>query len=214
MEMSYTAKAMDQLILISDPGRPVDEARLINSMFAEGLSLFHLRKPEHKPEELSRLLSAIDPKYRDRIVLPFSLAQTMPSLFPEYRKVHFFEQLRIETKPEYFGVLAARGYTLSTSVHEVATLETLPPVFTYAFLGPVFDSISKPGYAAMDRSSLQSLPSDRKTKVFALGGVDTHNCQEALALGFDGVAVLGAVWQHTGPLEQFKRIQQCLMNVR
>lgn len=212
--MSSTAKAMDRLILISDPGRPAEEARLINSMFAEGLSLFHLRKPEHKPEELSRLLGAIDPAYRSRIVLPFSLAQTMPSLFPEYRKVHFFEQLREGTKPEYFGTLKARGYTLSTSVHEVATLETLSPAFAYTFLGPVFDSISKPGYAGMDRSALRLLSEARKTKVFALGGVDAHNCLEALALGFDGIAVLGAVWRHKDPLEQFKRIQQCLMNGR
>jgi len=212
--MSSTAKAMDRLILISDPGHPPDEALLLNRMFAEGLPLLHLRKPEHKPDELYSLLNAIDPVYHGRIVLPFSLAGDRRLPFPEYSKVHFFEQLRERTKPEYFGTLQARGYTLSTSVHEVASITTLSPAFAYTFLGPVFDSISKPGYAAMDRAMLASLPVSSKTKVFGLGGIDEYNCSEALAFGFDGVAVLGAVWQSKDPLEQFKKMQQCLMNGR
>lgn len=212
--MNSIAKDMDRLIVISDPGNPAEEASLLNRMFAAGLSLLHLRKPEHKPDELYGLLNAIDPAYRERIVLPFSLAGDRRLPFPEYSKVHFFEALRQRTKPEYFGSLQSRGYTLSTSVHDVATMETLSSAFTYTFLGPVFDSISKPGYTGMNRDTLQSLPVNRKIKVFALGGIDEHNCGEALSYGFDGVAVLGAVWNSKAPLEQFKKIQQCLMNGR
>ncbi|WP_162903025.1 thiamine phosphate synthase [Taibaiella koreensis] len=205
---------MPGLILISEPGHRENEAQLLNGMFAAGLSLLHLRKPEQAMGEVFSLLTAIDPAYRERIVLPFSLTQRNRSPFPEYRRIHFPGQLRQRTKPEYFSALRDKGYLLSTSIHEMASLDALPPAFAYTFLGPVFDSISKPGYAAMDREVLMQLPEARRTKVIALGGINEENCRTALDYGFDGVAVLGAVWHSEDPLGQFKKIQACLMKDR
>ncbi|MDE7133952.1 MAG: thiamine phosphate synthase [Rikenellaceae bacterium] len=69
----------------------------------------------------------------------------------------------------------------------------------YIFLSPVFDSISKPGYAsAFDldrlRAFLRSLPTGMRQKVVALGGVTGENitiCREA---GFGGAAMIGSAW--------------------
>lgn len=202
------------LILITAPEQVPEEDVLLNHMFAEGLSLLHLRKPEHQVEDVYRLLGKIKPEYHERIVLPFSLVQGRRLLQPDCRKVHFFEQLRENTKAEYFEALKAREYTLSTSVHHAATIGQLSEAFAYTFFGPVFDSISKPGYAAIGQQQLAGLRQHRNIGVVALGGIDEHNCNEALAYGFDGVAVLGAVWKDKDPLAKFKKIQQCLTNAR
>ncbi len=66
------------------------------------------------------------------------------------------------------------------------------------FLSPVFDSISKPGYGS--RFSTEELREAAgkgliNAKVYALGGVDPSRFAELEALGFGGVALLGAAWQ-------------------
>ena len=205
---------IEKLMLITAPEQVPDEDVLLNYMFAEGLQVLHLRKPGHTAEQIQQLLSRIKAEYHERIVLPFSLLQDKRSQLNDCRKVHFFEHLRQNTKTEYFEALKSRGYTLSTSVHDAATIVQLPSAFSYTFFGPVFDSISKPGYKAIQRQELHSLSQDRTIARIALGGVDEHNCSQALDWGFDGVAVLGAIWKAEDPVAAFKQIQQCLTNDR
>jgi len=49
--------------------------------------------------------------------------------------------------------------------------------------------------------------SERHTSVFALGGVTMENMAQVRALGFDGAAVLGAVWQAADPVAAFLLLQ-------
>ena len=84
------------------------------------------------------------------------------------------------------------------------------------FLSPVFDSISKFGYKA--KYNIQELKEgiaawrdfqkkeNRSQKLFALGGVDSENIAELESLGFDGAAVLGAVWHSPDPVEALLEI--------
>ncbi|WP_204280099.1 hypothetical protein, partial [Raoultella ornithinolytica] len=47
----------------------------------------------------------------------------------------------------------------------------------------------------------------QNSKLIAIGGIDEHNCVKAFDMGFTGVAVLGAIWQSTEPVKQFKKLQ-------
>ena len=69
--------------------------------------------------------------------------------------------------------------------------------FTYSFLSPIFDSISKSSYtAAFDmevlKQSAEAGVIDKK--VMALGGITTENVDVIKDLGFGGVVVLGDLW--------------------
>jgi thiamine-phosphate pyrophosphorylase len=205
---------MKQLILISNPTPVPDEANLINELFNEGLQLFHLRKPDYPLDELKKITDRIKPEYYDRIVLPASLLKEANADLPPSKKVHFFEYLRMETKPEIFSELKEQGYTLSTSIHDSTAYHLLLSEFEYVFFGPVFDSISKQGYHAMNKEQLTVLQQKGKTKIIALGGINETNCSLALEYGFDGVAVLGAVWQSEHPLATFKKIRTCITSAR
>ena len=70
---------------------------------------------------------------------------------------------------------------------------------------------SKTGYSSdWSFDELRSvLSKERSAKVYALGGLDINNFEEALGLGFDGVVLHGALWRTADPVEvlaQFRRI--------
>lgn len=189
------------LIVVSDTGFRSDEAILINALFDEGLQLFHVRKPEASASAIQFLLEGINPVHLSKIALhqQHSLAEIVA-----IKRLHFPEAIRKKTAAEEWLQLKKRGYTLSTSIHRIE--EEIADVFDYAFFGPVFNSISKKGYTAMAGSTFNLQPS----KLVAIGGIDENNCTSALAMGFAGVAVLGAIWQNDEPVKQFKKIQrQC-----
>ncbi|GHV12504.1 thiamine phosphate synthase [Fibrobacterales bacterium] len=84
-------------------------------------------------------------------------------------------------------------------------------------LSPVFDSISKEGYKSkFSREELKNGIADwrklnKTTKIYALGGVDDENIKELPELGFDGAAILGAVWNYADPLGAFSKIRSAIL---
>lgn len=78
----------------------------------------------------------------------------------------------------------------------------------YVLLGPVFDSISKPGRAGMGSQRLAELtggPKDRP-RIYALGGVTPERVGAAMAAGAWGVAVCGSVMMAVDPKEVVQRL--------
>jgi thiamine-phosphate pyrophosphorylase len=96
--------------------------------------------------------------------------------------------------------------TLSTSVHTVSDYKNLTDHFSYAFLSPVFDSISKPDYQAQ-KFDLAEVDKNSTINLIALGGIDETNCNKAYEKGFDGIALLGAIWNNEDKINAFKKIK-------
>lgn len=98
----------------------------------------------------------------------------------------------------------------STSLHKLADLQTDWGHLHYAFLSPIFDSISKQGYqaASFDRDQLKALLAGCPMDIIALGGMTPDRVAEARELGFKGVAVIGSVWGAADPVEAFIELQE------
>jgi len=102
------------------------------------------------------------------------------------------------------------------SAHSFKELEKIGENVEICFLSPIFDSISKFGYkAGFNRQKLGDgiaawkdfqKRENRSQKLFALGGVEAGNIAELAELGFDGAAVLGAVWHNPDPVEALEEI--------
>ena len=187
------------LVLISPEKNTANEQHLLHSFFARGLSCFHLRKPGMEIEDYRKYIEAIDPKYHDRIVL-----HTHHVLLKEFelKGIHFREEDRmkyIDDPSNYFMGLPMYGKTISSSFHNLETLEQCSFEFDYHFLSPVFGSISKNGYLGKGFDVHNS----NKT-VVGLGGANLENFKEFEKLGYAGVAFLGGVWQRENPLETFE----------
>ena len=123
--------------------------------------------------------------------------------------VHYTERTR-PLPPLTSAAAAAAGSTVSTSFHSLQQLRTdWGPVLSYAFLSPIFDSISKEGYSAarFDRRELRHVLTQCPFPVVALGGI-ADNVQEAADMGFAGAAVIGSIWQAKDPTAAWERLHQ------
>lgn len=195
------------LIVISNPNTVKDEANIINALFNEGLEVLHIRKPEVSVGELRGLIEKIDSKYHNQIALhqQHELAKKFG-----IKRLHFTEAKRKEMSEEWLITLRAENNILSTSVHQTEAYNTLTSSFEYTLFGPVFNSISKQGYTSMITDDFV-FPKEKKnqTKVFAIGGINATNIQQAIKMQFDGAAVLGTIWQKPEEsIQQFKALQK------
>jgi thiamine-phosphate pyrophosphorylase len=119
------------------------------------------------------------------------------------RKLEYFQKL----SDLYPGKVALHEQALK--FHSVQEWLMCRKTFDYAFLSPVFDSISKSGYTSnFDLSEIKKLLKNRSDKIIALGGIDEDKVEIVKDIGFYGIAVLGALWQSTDPVQKFKRLKE------
>jgi thiamine-phosphate pyrophosphorylase len=202
------------LVVISNPAAVTDETTIINDLFDEGLEVLHLRKPDITIEEIRSLLKKIKPQYYQRIAL-----HQHHDLADDFgiKRLHYKEANRKKHEGKllylYSSPLLRRGAggeeILSTSIHQIEDYKTLSPSFTYTFFGPLFDSISKPGYTSKLSDDFVFPIGPGHPKVIAIGGINATNIQKAIDMNFDGVAALGTIWSKPeDSVRQFKTLQK------
>jgi thiamine-phosphate pyrophosphorylase len=193
---------MFSLIVISNASSVPGEAAIIQQLFAEGLDVFHLRKPEANEQNMRQMIEAIPAVYHNRIAM-----HGFFHLMDEYgiHRRHFREEHREATRVETLVQLKEKGYILSTSVHDLQTAQQLPLHFSYTFFSPVFDSISKQGYKGVTGDDFYLPDEQKKVPVIALGGINDQNIHSVKAMNFDGAALLGSIWNEpANAVENFK----------
>ena len=195
------------LIVISAPEHVADEAQVINHLFEAGLTRLHLRKPGWDSEQLTQLLMQIDATHYPAISL--HQHHELAGLF-SIKRLHYTEQHRAATSAEMLKAQLLEGYVLSTSVHSLNHIDTMAS-FSYVFFGPVFNSISKPGYNSTLPPGFSISKSKPAPGIIALGGVHEHNLNTVKQMNFDGAAVLGTIWSNPKQaVASFKSLQQKL----
>ena len=199
-------KSKNMKILISNKVPLSNEVEIIRFFFKNKNNLFHLRRYDSSEDEVVQFLNAFTEEERKQLVLNHH--HFLASEFG-INRLHFSENERLEIGDEKLEKLHSHGFILSTSVHTVEDFENLNSVFEYAFLSPVFDSISKENYKAVS-FDLNDVRKD--TKLIALGGITVENYNDALNLGFDGVAFLGGVWNQENPLTSINQLISLLSN--
>lgn len=176
------------------PERPsAAQIALLDALFDRGLERLHLRLPEASEEEYARVIEAVAPLYRRRIVV-----HDHPRLVARYGLGGLHLPERVWRSAGKRPVLP-EGCTLSASCHSLEDIAVMPFATDYCFLSPIFDSLSKEGYAgrfALDglREQLRAL----KTPVVALGGITPGRLPALQQAGFAAAAMLGYLWQTEG----------------
>ncbi|MCD8445647.1 thiamine phosphate synthase [Tenacibaculum finnmarkense] len=191
------------IVLISPEKDVANEMQILHQLFEAGLECYHLRKPSKDYQEHIVYLNQIPEKYHNKIVTHY-----FHELVNEYslKGIHFQEQKRrdaLENGSRYFIGLKMIGKTMSSSFHEPEELANCDIEFDYHLLSPVFSSISKKGYQGrgFDVNNID------KT-IIGMGGITSETISKTLALGFQGIGVLGGVWNSQNAVESFKKIQK------
>ena len=195
------AEVEPKIVVISSPNHKEGEAKHIQDLIGAGLWRFHLRKPNWSADELRSLLKELPEACLRRVVL-----HRRRELLAEFPLAGYHL-----TSTETYPTGACPG-TLSRSFHDLGSLEACEEELNYVFIGPVFDSVSKQGYAsAFEPSALRDFFRKRRRDetsrihTFALGGIVPDRVRVCLGLGFDGVAVLGGIWASRDPTKKLHR---------
>lgn len=195
------------MILVITPELIVpNETDLINQMFQEGLDLLHIRKPWLNRNEMIEFITKVDESFHSQLVL-----HTHYDLGKKFTisRFHFREIDRQEEMYKSF----VKENTISTSVHDITTYNTLDKEWEYAFISPFFPSISKKGYG-MDSTIKEEIKhrNNPYVKLIALGGINEDNIHEFFEAETDGAALLGAIWESEEPLKVFRKCRNALMS--
>lgn len=193
------------IVVITPPGPVPQETETLLALLDRRVRI-HLRKPGWTSEALIRWINVIPLPQRKYLALH------MPP-FPG--QAVSLGGLHLKSEAPESLVPASWMGRLSKSFHSFEAIEQYTgPALDYGFLSPVFDSISKPGYRQKFAPEvLKQFLVHRKNKIplFALGGICPATASEARAMGFDGIAVLGALWQPTTVADRIKVFEQLIV---
>ena len=190
------------IVLISPENDVPNEIKVLHQLFEEGLQYYHFRKPNKDYKSHSDYLNKIEQQYHNRIVVHYhhELINTY-----NLKGIHFQEQKRIDSidnPGQYFKDFNMFGKTISSSFHELKAIENCYFEFDYHLLSPVFSSLSKKGYSGrgFDVNHID------KT-IIGMGGVTASNLSAFDTLGYNGVGVLGGIWNSNNPVAVFKKMK-------
>ncbi|GAA4044554.1 thiamine phosphate synthase [Hymenobacter glaciei] len=192
---------MFRLVIISAPAALPDEPRLLADVLGAGTETLHLRKPDWPTAQVETLVQAIPEQLHERLVL-----HGHPELVRRYR-LGGLHLTGVQRAAAGRRPLLLPNQTLSTSFHSLAEISGHRRRYEYVFLSPIFDSISKQGYASrFELPALRAFFAQRAAQagyqppVLALGGMAAQNLPMVRHIGFAGAAVLGSIWQSPDPV--------------
>lgn len=195
------------IIVLSSPTPVINEIRQVIQLFQAGLARFHLRKPSFSASASQAWIAQIPKKYWTRIMLHqhHHLAEELG-----LGGVHLTEYSRAGKEvSQLIEHYQSKKTPLSAAIHDLNDLELLGQHCDYVLISPVFDSISKTTYKANASLDISAWKGKTRAKLIALGGMTDKTLPIALKRGFDGVAVLGHIWQQPEKAaQQFHLLQQ------
>jgi len=183
------------IAVLTLPGSFAGEVECLEDLLEAGVERLHLRKPGMGLRELEQLVERLAPRWASRLVL------------------HYQPQLALRYGiPQLHGPIKmgeGTGLRLSTSVHSWDEFAALPDGLEYAFISPLFDSISKRGYMA--NAALMAIPEKLPCRPVGLGGVSAGTIGEMVRRGWTGAAVLGWIWEEPGKtVERFLQLKRVM----
>jgi thiamine monophosphate synthase len=197
--------------ILYTPPMPIDnEVEIISTMLDMGADQLYLRR--HAADEI----------YWMAYVEQFPMGHAGKMICQDFRVLHemdlggfHFNSQRLQTLApadlqENLSMLKMLGKKSSATVRSLEALQAYDGKFDILLLAPLFPSISKPGYEQhWDFEALKVYMQKRNshTEIHGLGGIDADKVDMAHLIGLDGIAVLGAVWEHpSSALLTFKHI--------
>lgn len=201
-----------KLIVIGPPFPFEGETKLINEMFALGMDYHHLRSPFIDVPTQLKFMKKISAEFRNRVIIHqhYETLDESKAGGIHLKEVNrkSFEEGSANMKVWRERREADADFHISTSFHELDDLASSTYPYTYGFISPIFESISKDNYAStFSLAALKRGISLAKCPVIGLGGMRPNNLETVKSLGVVGFASLGYIWKSENQIESFKKIK-------
>lgn len=171
-------------VVFTPPDLAPEKAGIYNRLFRHGLACLMLRLPKASRQTYEKCILAIEPLYRERIILcdHFDLLKSVSLGGAHLNKAN----------RSLYAEVTKYTERITTSCHSFEELQSLPFRPTFAFLSPIFDSICKVGYKSqfqLEECREQLARID--FPVVALGGISPESIKKISSYGFAGAAAMG-----------------------
>lgn len=198
-------------LLFTYPEALPHETRLIKNLMQEEWDFLHVNKPDYNKDELINFLELI-PELHHKVVLhnhfdlihDFDVAGINLSR-SDLNNLSFEDELTSacdlryicikNNKVEVNGIQPDLVSFMGDTYNEI---NHIPFQTDYVILFPIFEQPLKTkgrSNAINDPEILKFFLAETNKKVIALGGINNDRIHQCEALGFDGYAMLGAIWE-------------------
>lgn len=203
-----------KLVVFSTSDRSLSEAKEVTQMFEEGLKAFHIKKSGFERHEMEEYIKVIPSQYHKYIFLHSNhkLRKTFKLGGLHLSRTHLRKRYNTSWKMFKLRKLT-RGLAFTRTFSKLSSLSSEKRRYDYVFLRPIYDGISKLGHSGnFGNRSLKKYISMSKSPVYALGGVTADKFEECKENGFEGVGVLGYVWNNPDmtPIEAFREARKTI----
>lgn len=190
-----------EITVISSPTDELTEIEDVVRMLDAGLKHFHIRKPRKNKQELAEYIERFPNKFRDRMILHsyHGLAKQFKlggiHLSREHRRRNKFYAFRLWVKRKMNPDLI-----VTRTFHKLTDITSDRRKYSYAFLSPVFDSVTRSSLAGgFSKRALLIIIPQAKQPIYALGGISVERLPEVVENGFYGAAFHGSIWESETP---------------
>lgn len=183
----------------SSPEQLNDEVYILKNLLSMGFVRIHIRKLHASGEQIESMLSMLNTEERLRTVVHGHF-----SLYIKWNTWGL--HIHHSQISDVLDVLDPNDHLISTSVHSIEELATLPIWINSAFIGPIFPSISKIGHfkewdvLQLSEAIGNFAITQPATRLVALGGVEPRHQQILSQYNFKFAATLGYLWENTNSL--------------
>lgn len=188
-----------QIILYTAPVDIENEIEIIQNTLDAGVDYLYIRKPELDDFSLVDFVEKIPEKYWNKCISS-SLIITKEFNLGGY---HFTRDI-IEKNEKYndkvLEWLHTNNKISSVSAHNENEILIYSNKFNHVIVSPIFKSISKQNYSyewnfdELKQNIATIKMRKNNIQLFAVGGIDINNITLVKQLGFNGVGLLGAIW--------------------
>lgn len=196
------------LMVITSPVFFAGEVDCLKGMLEAGLQKLHIRKHGAAEGGIEELLDQLPDRWYSRLVM-----HGRRDLAVQYG----IPQIHCSAKEWQEGRASKEeraGMKVSVSLHSWKEAGEMGTGIEYAFLSPLFDCISKPGYRA-NPGLLERPPGPHPCKMIGLGGIDKNTVLPVIEHGWDGAALLGWIWEEpSAAVDRYMVIQELIHTYR
>jgi thiamine-phosphate pyrophosphorylase len=200
--MDQVSNRFFQFIGITDDNVLSQDKELLENLLAGGLDYLYWR---NSLEE--ELLPPVAPTYQDRCLVAAPSAKLVRTPFRWHLKES--DRQRLVTAGDL-----THEKPFSTSIHQLSEWPKLAGQVEMVFYSPLFESISKPGYGPTVRLDIltEQIGAMREQQstlplLIGLGGITADTVAQVRQAGFDGAALMGALWQMPDPVAALQEIR-------
>ena len=199
-----------KLIVVCSAYDIENEIGLIELMLRKGMDKFHLRKPNYTTKYDETFLDRLHPKF---IKLIISHSRHNMAFRYKLKGINLgrnHKRTKLKTFWKVFKMKLINKKLIVTSEFDSLTqFNASRYPYDYVMLSPVYDSISKKGKRSkFNHSRLKKAFKTKKNyEVYAGGGITASRIAHCQELGFDGVVVMGSIWESEDPIASF---EECL----